>query len=432
MKHQIERRAKPFASYEWLVAWRYLRSRRDEGGVSMMTLISLLGIAVAVFALVATLSIRTGYRSEFVATILGANPHASVLSHAYRGPDGRISDRLTDYERISSEFSSIVGVVRTAPVVKAQLLAQSALRNTGVELVGIALEDLRQVPLVAEPEIRSGSLENFGAGVSLGSGVARSLGVGVGDRINLVAPEGAKTALGISPRIKSYEVVYVFGVGRYDIDSVRVYLPFAEAQMLLNREGNADEIEVYLADPQQVEEFALAAASLTGSNLLIWTWKDSSGAFLEALRMEDNVMFVIMSILVLVAASNIVSGLVMLAKNKGRDIGILRTIGLSQGAILRIFFICGATTGVIGTAIGIVAGCLFAVYIDPIFDLVNMIAGGGVWDPSVRFLSRLPAELRLEDIFAATALSLGLSFCATFLPARRAAKMNPVEALRYE
>jgi len=213
---------------------------------------------------------------------------------------------------------------------------------------------------------------------------------------------------------------------------VRVYLPFAEAQRFFNRDGRADEIEVMVESPERIEELVPTLLRAAGERALVWTWRDSSGAFLRALEVEDNVMFVILSILVLIAALNITSGLVMLVKNKGRDIGILRTMGLSEGSVLRVFFICGALTGLLGTAFGVILGCLFAIYIDPIFSFVNVMMGGQVWDPSIRGIYHLPARLEAGDVATAVALSLGLSFVVTIFPARRAARMNPVEALRYE
>ena len=305
-------------------------------------------------------------------------------------------------------------------------------RNAGVEVFGISLEDLKTIPRVARAETAQGDIERFEEGLAIGSGVAREIGASVGDRIKLISPNGVKTAFGTSPRVKSYEVVYVFTAGRYDIDRTRVYLPFIEAQSYFNAEGRADEIEVMVDDPEGVDLLALDLIRAAGERALVWTWRDSSGAFLRALAIEDNVMFIILSILVLIAAMNIVSGLIMLVKNKGKDIGILRTMGLTEGSVLRVFFICGAFTGVIGTVLGVILGCLFAIYIDQIFSFVNFISGGGVWDPSVRGIYQLPAELRLEDVLKAVGLSLGLSFVVTILPARRAARMNPVEALRYE
>ncbi len=246
----------------------------------------------------------------------------------------------------------IPGVTRAAPLVKGQVMASLRGQNAGVEVFGITLDNLKGIPRVAGAEEAWGDIERFDEGIAIGSGVARELGATVGDTIKLISPDGVKTAFGTSPRVNAYEVVYVFTAGRYDIDRTRVYMPFAEAQAYFNRKARADEIEVMVADPEEVDRYADALLAAGGDNALLWTWRDSAGAFLRALEVEDNVMFVILSILVLIAAMNIISGLIMLVKNKGRDIGILRTIGLSEGSILRVFFICGASVGLIGTLIG--------------------------------------------------------------------------------
>lgn len=422
----------PFAGYELMIAWRYLRARRAEGGVSVMTWISLIGITLAVMALIATLSVRAGFRAEFVDTILGANAHVTVYHSAEVQETGRLDRTITDYEALATRLRAVEGVTRAAPLVKGQVMASAGGRNAGIEVYGITQENLMTIPRIVEPQERYGDIMRFQEGVAIGSGVARELGVVAGDKIKVISPNGVKTAFGTSPRVKAYEVVYVFTAGRYDIDRTRVYMPFAEAQVFFNREGRADEIEVMVATPDAVEDLTLPLLRASGERAILWTWKDASGGFLKALDIEDNVMFVILSILVLIAAMNIVSGLIMLVKNKGRDIGILRTIGLTEGAILRVFFICGAFTGIIGTALGVLLGCLFAIYIDPIFAIVNGASGGGIWDPAVRGISFLPAKLQFEDVMSAVGLSLGLSFIVTIFPARRAARMNPVEALRYE
>lgn len=422
----------PFASFEWMIAWRYLRARRAEGGVSIMTWISLIGITLAVMALIATLAVRAGFRAEFVDTILGANAHVTVYHSAEVRENGQLDRTIQDYDAFAERLRAVEGVTRAAPLVKGQVMASAGGRNAGIEVFGITEENLMTIPRIVAPQEAYGDIERFGEGVAIGSGVARELGVVAGDKIKVISPNGVKTAFGTSPRVKAYEVVYVFTAGRYDIDRTRVYMPFAEAQVFFNREGRADEIEVMVAAPDAVEDMTLPLLRAAGDRAILWTWKDASGGFLKALDIEDNVMFVILSILVLVAAMNIVSGLIMLVKNKGRDIGILRTFGLTEGAVLRVFFICGAFTGLIGTALGVLLGCLFAIYIDPIFAIVNGVSGGGIWDPAVRGISFLPAKLQFNDVLSAVALSLGLSFVVTLFPARRAARMNPVEALRYE
>ncbi len=422
----------PFAAYEWMIAWRYLRARRAEGGVSAMTVISFLGIMLAVFALIATLSVRSGFRAEFVDTILGANAHVTVYSAVHVDESGRTSRVIDNYDEMAERLAAVRGVTRVAPLIKGQVMASAHGRNTGVEVFGIKHEDLLTIPRIAAPEHALGDIMRFPDGVAIGSGVARELGLGIGDSIRVISPDGVRTAFGTSPRISAFEVVYIFTAGRYDIDRTRLYMPFAEAQSYFNRDGVADEMEVMVANPDQIDAMRTDLLRAGGERAMLWTWRDSAGAFLRALDVEDNVMFVILSILVLIAAMNIISGLIMLVKNKGRDIGILRTMGLTEGAVLRIFFICGASVGVLGTIAGVIFGCLFAIYIDPIFSFVNYVAGGGVWDPSIRGIYNLPAELRLADVLRAVALSLSLSFIVTIFPARRAARMNPVEALRYE
>ena len=415
-----------------MIAWRYLRARRAEGGVSVMTWISLIGITLAVFALVATLAVRSGFRAEFVDTILGANAHVTLYNTVYVSTDGVSTRVLDDYADEAARVAAIPGVTRVAPLIRGQVMAAKDGTTSGAEVLGISLENLKTIPRIAVGGAALGNIEDFNQGIAIGSGVARELGAEVGDTIRLISANGVKSAFGTSPRVNSYRVVYIFSLGRYDIDHSRIYMPFAEAQSYFNREGVADELEIMVEKPEQINDLVPALLQAGGERALTWTWRDSAGSFLRALDIEDNVMFVILSILVLIAAMNIISGLIMLVKNKGRDIGILRTMGLSEGSILRVFFICGASTGLVGTACGVVLGCLFAIYVDQIFSLVNYVAGGGVWDPSIRGIYALPAKLRLADVMSAVGLSLFLSFVVTLFPARRAARMNPVEALRYE
>jgi lipoprotein-releasing system permease protein len=432
---------KPFSAFETMIAWRYLRAKRAEGGVSVMTWISLIGITLAVFALIATLAVREGFRAEFVDTILGSNAHVTVYNAGtVDQQSGRIDRQIADYEAMAERLRAVDGVTRAAPLIKNQVLATVRDRNAGVEVRGITLEDLKGLPRIADPETSQGDIEDFALDptedgvfpIAIGSGVASTLGIGVGDKIRVINPTGNRTALGTSPRVNAYDVVYVFSAGRYDIDRVRVYLPFEEAQSFFNSEGKADEIEVMIEEPERVNEMSLDLLRAAGENTQIWTWRDSSSGFLRALEVEDNVMFIILSILVLIAAMNITSGLIMLVKNKGRDIGILRTMGLTEGSVLRVFFMCGAFIGIIGTALGTVLGCLFAVYIDQIFAVIDSFSDQPIWTPDTRGIYFLPAKLEFWDVMSAVGLSLFLSFVVTIFPARRAARMNPVEALRYE
>ncbi len=423
---------RPFARFEWLIAWRYLRAKRADGGVSVMTWISLIGITLAVAALIITLAVRAGFREEFVNSILGANAHVTVFSAARAAENGGVTRTISDFEQVADQIAAIPGITRAAPLVKGQVMATAAGRPSGVEVFGIAKADLLTLERIADPETGRGDIQRFDEGVAIGTGVARELAVDVGDILRIISPNGIKTAFGTSPRVSDYEIVYIFSAGRYDVDRTRVYMPFAEAQIYFERDGVADEIEIMVDEPEAIDRYGDQILAAAGDRALLWTWRDRSGAFLRALEVEDTVMFVLMSVLVLIASMNIISGLVMLVKNKGRDIGILRTMGLTEGSVMRVFFICGALVGLIGTVLGVILGCLFAIYFDQILAFVNGAAGGGVWDASVRGIYRLPAKLELGDVLAAVGLSLFLSFGITLFPARRAARLNPVEALRYE
>ncbi|AOZ68977.1 ABC transporter substrate-binding protein [Rhodobacter xanthinilyticus] len=430
----MARRTAPFSAFEFLIAWRYLRARRAEGGVSVMTWISLIGIMLGVAALIITLAVRAGFRAEFVDTILGSNAHVTVYSAPTEvvAGSGVFSRLMQDYEARAGRIAAVPGVTRAAPLIRGQVMVTYEDRSNVAEVYGIAEADLMTIPRVAHSEEALGEISRFGEGIALGSGLARELGVGIGDRVKLISPNGAKTAFGTSPRVSSYEVVYIFTAGRWDIDRTRLYMPFAEAQSYFNREGGADEIEVDVTDPERVDDWEIPLLQAGGAGTLLWTWRDASGSFLRALDIEDNVMFVILTVLVLIASMNITSGLIMLVKNKGRDIGILRTMGLTEGSILRVFFLCGAFTGVIGTALGLALGVVISLNMDQVMSFVNWLNGGDAWDPSIRGIYELPAKLQADDVIKAVGLSLGLSFVVTIFPARRAARLNPVEALRYE
>lgn len=421
---------RPFSAFEWSIAWRYLRARRKEGGISVIAWYALIGVMLGVAALIVVQAVMIGFREEFTDRILGVNAHVTIYSADYDIDTNR-ARAFTDYREITEAVATVPGVLRAAPIISSQVMAAANGQNSGVQIFGESLADLKTLPLIVNPESFTGDIENFNDGVAIGSGIARALNLRVGDFIQLISPDGAVTPFGTTPRINDYEVTYIFRVGRADIDRTRIYMPFDEAQSFFNKEGLADEVEVMVADPQSVDEMRATLHDASGG-ALIWTWRDANGAFLSALDTERRVMFIILSLVVLIAAMNIISGLVMLVKNKGRDIGILRTMGLTQGSIMRVFFICGSLIGVIGTLMGLALGTSFAYFIADLQHFLEWISGNQLWNPEIKYLTEIPARLRWEDVLATVVISLGLSLTITIIPARNAAKLSPVEALRYE
>lgn len=421
---------RPFAKFEWTIAWRYLRATRKEGGISVIAWYALIGVMLGVAALIVVQAVMIGFREEFTDRILGVNAHITIYSAEYDMANNR-SRSFTDYDEITASVAAVPGVLRAAPIIKAQVMASANGQNAGVQIFGETLADLKNLPLIANPESFTGDIEQYEEGLAIGQGIARSLNLRVGDYIQLISPDGAVTPFGTTPRINDYQVMYIFQVGRADIDRTRIYMPLFEAQSFFNREGLADEIEVMVADPQAVDEMRESLRDAAGG-ALIWTWRDANGAFLSALDTERRVMFIILSLVVLIAAMNIISGLVMLVKNKGRDIGILRTMGLTQGSIMRIFFICGSLIGIIGTLMGLALGTSFAYFIADLQHFLEWATGNQIWNPEIKYLTEIPARLRWEDVIATMVISLGLSLTITIIPARNAAKLSPVEALRYE
>lgn len=419
-----------FSSLEWSLALRMLKAKRAEGGVTIMTWISLIGITLAVFALITTLAVRSGFRTEFVDTLLGSNAHITVASQARQLEDGRLIPVFDDPQSVLDITKQTPGIIHAMSVVRGQVMAQTNGQNGGADVHGAKAADLQQLPGLS---LLEGSWADFeaGDGLMMGHEMAKVLGVSLGDTLTLVSPDGVKTAFGTSPRVGSYPIKAIFTANRYDIDRARIYMPYEEAQYFFNRDGLTDEIQAFSNDPEHIETLQLALIERL-EGVRVWTWKDAAGGFLRALDIEDRVMFVILSVLVMIASMNIISGLVMLTKNKRATIGVLRTIGLSQGSIMRIFFLCGATLGLIGTILGTILGIVFSLNIDKVMELLNRVSGGSAWDASVRGVYALPANVEAGDVILAITLSLGMSFLATIVPARSAARLDPVEALRHD
>jgi len=420
--------APPFSAWEREIAVRYLRARRSEGGVALISIISFVGIMLAVAVLIIVMSVMNGFRADLSNMILGFNGHNYVVG----GADGP-TERAAQLARIRA----VPHVVQAYPVVESETLAQSPSGQAGALVRGVTLADLKATPLIAG-NIKDGSLSGFDVGddggdqVLLGTRLAQTLDVKPGDTLSLISPSSNATAFGAVPVQKTYVVGGVFEVGMSEYDEGFIYMPLRQAQLFFGRGDDIDYVEVKLDNPDLAPSMKPALAAAAGPGAVVTDWTDKNQAYFGALTVEHNVMFLILALLVLIASLNIISALVMLVKNKGRDIAILRTMGAGQGAILRVFFLCGAAVGVLGTAAGLLIGVVFCWRIGDIQRFVEWVTGTQVFNAQVYFLSRVPAKIEWSEVAAITVIALAASFLATLPPAWRASRLDPVEALRYE
>ncbi|HTK35152.1 MAG TPA: lipoprotein-releasing ABC transporter permease subunit [Caulobacteraceae bacterium] len=420
--------AGPFSAWERSIAARYLRAKRKHGGVALISLISFVGVTLAVAVLIIVMSVMNGFRTELLTRILGFNGHIYVSGPAANGP-GR--------EAMIARLRAVPGVVQVVPVVEAQAMVTGPTQITGGIVRGMRPADLAATSIIAG-NMRQGSLKGFGEGdyggdiVLVGARLAETVGVKAGDTLSLISPSAGATVFGAAPRRKSYTVGGVFSVGMSEYDAAFIYMPMEQAQLFFGRDSAIDLIEVNLADPDSLDKLLPAVRNAAGAGALVTDWRDRNHSFFNALQVERTTMRLILMMIVAIAAMNIISGLVMLVKNKSRDIAILRTMGASQMAILRIFFMAGASIGALGTLTGLVLGSLFCIFIDPIQSVVERVTGVSVFSPDTYFLARIPARIEWSEVAIVTLFSLLMSFIWTLPPAWRASRLDPVEALRYE
>jgi lipoprotein-releasing system permease protein len=414
----------PFARFEWLLSGRYLRARRREGFISVIAGFSFLGIMLGVATLIVVMAVMNGFRKELLDKILGLNGHLLVQP---------LESPLTDWKDVAERISQVQGVRLAAPVVDGQGLGSSPFNATGVFIRGIRADDLNNLAAIAK-NMKQGTLEGFddGQGIVIGRRLADQLSLHAGDMITLISPKGAVTPMGTTPRIKPYRIIGVFEIGMSEYDSSFVFMPLGEAQNYFNRGNDVSAIEVFTTNPDKIDVFRKTVTEAAGRPVFLVDWRQRNSTFFNALQVERNVMFLILTMIVLVAALNIVSGLIMLVKDKGQDIAILRTMGASQGSIMRIFLITGSSIGVVGTGVGFLLGMLICLNIETIRQFLSWLTNTELFDPTLYFLSKLPAEIDFGETSAVVIMALTLSFLATLYPSWRAARLDPVDALRYE
>jgi lipoprotein-releasing system permease protein len=415
---------RPFAPFEWLISLRYLRARRKEGFISVIAGFSFLGIMLGVATLIIVMAVMNGFRKELLDKILGLNGHLLVQP---------LESPLTDWKVVAERINTVQGIRLAAPIVEGQALATSPFGATGVLVRGIRSEDLTNITSIAR-NIKQGTLEGFdeGQGLAIGRRLADTLSLRAGDNVTIVAAKGAVTPMGTLPRTKTYRVAAVFEIGMSEYDAAFVFMPITEAQAYFNRPNDVTAIEVYTTDPDKIEAFRKSVTEAAGRPIFMVDWRQRNATFFNALQVERNVMFLILTLIVLVAALNIISGLIMLVKDKTSDIAILRTIGATQGAIMRIFLITGASIGMVGTIIGFLVGTVICLNIESIRRFISWLTNTELFSPELYFLSKLPAEMDVGETFAVVLMALTLSLLATLYPSWRAARLDPVEALRYE
>lgn len=408
-----------------MIAWRYLRARRKEGFISVIAVFSFLGILLGVATLIIVMAVMNGFRSELINKILGFSGHATIYA-IDRGP-------IADFDTITERFRIVDGLSSVNPFVEGQVMASSRFSNTGALVKGLREADLKALDSVNNERLQ-GSFEGFdrSQGIAIGKRMAWKLGLGLGHNLMLISPDGPETIIGTTPRIRDYPIVAIFEIGMSEFDQGVIYMPLEEAQEYFDTGGGVTAIEVKVDDPDRVEDIVKKLQTPDNQHLGIRTWKQANSTLFNALVVERNVMFIVVSLIILVAALNIISGLIMLVKDKGRDIAILRTMGATRASIQRIFFMTGAAIGAAGTIVGVIVGIVICLNAESIRRFLEQLLDTEIFPKEIFFLSQLPAEVNVTETVSVALMSLALSFLATLYPSWRAARLDPVEALRYE
>ena len=413
-----------FSSFEWGVAFRYLKARRGDKFISVIAGFSLVGICLGVMVLIVVMAVMNGFRTELMDRVLGLNGHVTVAGY---------SGGIDDYDQLTEDIRKLDGVVRANPVVDGQVMATARGRAAGAYLRGVKPDMLRSHEYVAD-NILEGSLDDFGERdtIAIGVQLAHTLGIRAGDQITLISPEGTATPFGTAPRMQAYRVVALFEVGIYDYDAAFVFMPLESAQVYFRLYDAASAIEVFVEDPDDITGIAGEMERLAEGRGYVRTWQQMNMSLFSALVVERNVMFIILTMIILVAVFNIISSLIILVKDKSKDIAIMRTMGASRRSMMKIFMISGAAIGFAGTLLGVALGVLIVIYIQPIQDFIQSFFDINLWPAEVRFLSEMPAELKFSEVALVVVISFLLSFLATLPPSWRAASLDPVEILRHE
>lgn len=413
-----------FSAFEWIVALRYLRARRADGFVSVIAGFSFLGIMLGVATLIVVTSVMNGFHRELMDKIMGVNGHAFIQA---------VETPFTDWDEVAAKTSALPGVKVAIPMVEGAAGISTQFGQSGVLARGIREADVKRLPAVVG-NVKDGTLQGFdmAGGVAIGQRLAETLGVRVGDKVSLLVAKGAQTPFGVAPRIKAYPVVAIFQIGMSEFDNVFVYMPLPEAQMFFNKENEATVVEAFVENPEQMDAFRLNVEKAIARPLIVTDWRQRNKTFFDTLQVEKNILFIILTLIVIVAAFNIISGLTMLVKDKTQDIAILRTMGATRGAVLRIFLIIGASIGVMGTLAGFALGLALARNLDAIRVVLNKLLDANLFPAEFYFLSRLPAIVDPREVTVIVIMTLTLAILASIYPAWKAASLDPIEALRHE